>query len=226
MRTIAKQEDFPFRSEIGYRFYDESSGINEGVADFYSHAANNRDAVFEYIFNNEALPGENGLRPVIEDHPFHAEGISTADEDRLSYPDFITYLPDNPKEKVEDVHFSGMIASHFLVALKKDIETYCRKSHEDVGALLTNLITESYAYLGDLSSTGNDFSTDSNVNHIPNLDSSGIPLSVKWYSLVKRLLLLSRFFQTFSRFMISTISKDQSTLCNGTFYPKDRLENF
>ena len=119
MRTIAKQEDFPFRSEIGYRFYDESSGINEGVADFYSHAANNRDAVFEYIFNNEALTGENGLRPVIEDHPFHAEGISTADEDRLSYPDFITYLPDNPQEKVEDVHFSGMIASHFLVAKKR-----------------------------------------------------------------------------------------------------------
>ena len=54
MRTIAKTTDFPYRSDIGYFFYDENGAINEGVADYYGHATNHRDEAFDYIFNASA----------------------------------------------------------------------------------------------------------------------------------------------------------------------------
>ena len=66
MRTIAKTTDFPYRSDIGYFFYDENGAINEGVADYYGHATNHRDEAFDYIFNSSALTGESGSRPVSE----------------------------------------------------------------------------------------------------------------------------------------------------------------
>ena len=59
--------------------------------------------------------GESGSRPVSEANSKHATGISTDEEDRLAYPQFLTYIPDTPSNVIEDVHFGGMIASHFLL---------------------------------------------------------------------------------------------------------------
>ena len=68
IRTIAKTTNFPFRSEIKYNFYDEAGSINEGIADFYAHIFDERDAVFEYIFGAFTT----GYRPIMEEHPLHA----------------------------------------------------------------------------------------------------------------------------------------------------------
>jgi len=223
MRTIAKTTDFPYRSDIGYFFYDENGAINEGVADYYGHSTNHRDEAFDYIFNSSALTGEGGSRPISEANSKHATGISTDEEDRLAYPQFITYMPDTPTEVIEDVHFGGMIASHFLVALKKDMEDFCKIDKDIAGNDLINLLSETYSYLGDLSTTGNDFFAEGSVNHLKNNNADGYPISLEWFSKV-RPVNFKRLFQTFSRFFIANYSKTGSTRCDGGEYSKDRLE--
>ena len=127
----------------------------------------------DYIFNPLALEGENGARHVSEASASHATGISTNEEDRLSYPQFITYNPELPSEIIEDVHIECLVASHFLTALKKDMVDYCKMDKDKVGRDLLNMLTETYAYLGDLSTTANDSFSTGSVNHLPNTGENG-----------------------------------------------------
>ena len=223
MRTIAKTTDFPYRADPGYYFYDENGAINEGVADFYAHAIFHRDEVMDYIFNPLALEGENGVRPVSEASASHATGISTNEEDRLAYPQFITYIPELPSEIIEDVHYGGLTASHFLTALKKDMVDYCKMDQDKVGQDLLNILTETYAYLGDLSTTGNDFYSVGSVNHLPNIGENGWPISLDWFSKVRPVNYKS-MFQTFAKYFIHNYSKEGLTSCDGSHYSTDRLE--
>ena len=219
IRTIANTTDFPFRSEIKYSFYDEAGSINEGVADFYAHIFDERDAVFEYIFGAFI----SGYRPVMEDHELHASGISTEPEDRISYPHFLNYVPDAPEMIIEDVHQAGMIISHFLTTLKRDLMDTCSWEHDDAANKIFNVILETYAYLGDLSATGNDYYPHGTVNLSSDLDESGVPTSLLWYSRVRPVNFRS-WSQTFARFFVQTLSNTSSTACNSSFYPKDKLE--
>ena len=222
MRTIAHTTDFPFRSDIKYFFYDEAGSINEGVSDFYAHIFDQRDAVFEYVFGTfENM--DSYFRPIIEDHPQHAPGISTNVEDRLSYPHFINYVPDNPNSVLEDVHQGGMIASHFLTALKRSLMESCLWTHEEAAKKIFNILTETYAYLGDLSSTGNDFYPRGTVNLSSDLDPFGVPSSLLWYSRVRPINYRS-WSQTFARFFVQTIANPLFKNCNGTYYSKDVFE--
>ena len=219
IRTIAKTTNFPFRSEIKYSFYDEAGSINEGVADFYAHIFDQRDAVFEYLFGTFS----SGFRPVTETHQLHAPGISTEPEDRISYPHFVNYVPDAPELIIEDVHQAGMIISHFLTALKRDLMTTCLWDHETAAKKIFNVILETYAYLGDLSATGNDYYPHGTVNLGSDLDQFGSPTSLLWYSRVRPVNFRS-WSQTFARFFVQTIAKSSSTACNKSYYPKDKLE--
>ena len=219
MRTIAKTSNFPFRSEIKYSTYDEGGSINEGVADFVSHIFDQRDSVFEYFFGAFT----SGYRPVMENHELHAPGIDTDAENRISYPHYINYLPGLPDITVEDVHQTGMSVSHFLTALKRDLIETCSWSHEESASKIFNVIIETYAYLGDLSATGNDFFPHGTVNLSSDLDETGVPTSLLWYSRVRPINMRS-WAQTFGRFFVQTIAKTSMTNCKGSFYPKDNLE--
>ena len=219
IRTIANTTNFPFRSEIKYSFYDEAGSINEGVADFYAHIFDERDAVFEYLFGTFST----GFRPIIESHELHLPGISTEPEDRISYPHFLNYVPDAPEMVLEDVHQAGMIISHFLTALKRDLMATCGWEHKNAAQKIFNVILETYAYLGDLSATGNDYYPHGTVNLSSDLDIFGSPTSLLWYSRVRPTNFRS-WSQTFARFFVQTIANSSSTACNNSFYPKDKLE--
>ena len=51
----------------------KAGSINEGIADFYAHIFDERDAVFEYIFGAFTT----GYRPIMEEHPLHAANFNT-----------------------------------------------------------------------------------------------------------------------------------------------------
>ena len=164
-----------------------------------------------------------GYRPIMEDHPLHAAGISTLPEDRISYPNFVNYVPDDPTLVLEDVHQAGMIISHLLTTLKRDLMNTCEWSHKEAANKLFNVILETYTYLGDLSATGNDFYPTGTVNLSPDLDQYGTPSSLLWYSRVRPINFRS-WIQTFGRFFVHTIASTTGTACNGKVYAKDSFE--
>lgn len=214
----------PERSNISYAFYDEAGSIQEGVADYYSYAMNGRSRFGEWGLIRFANAG----RPVDENDTLHAPGISRNVEERLRYPDYLTYDSSEPTATIEDVHYAGQTTSHFLTAFTRDLQETCSMTFTQASDTVLYLLTESYAELGDLTGTASDHSAGANISEATinlgsGLDSSGVRISKDWVMKVAPIN-YRNFFQKFAKYAYQILNKGSSTRCNGFNYPLDNLE--
>lgn len=150
----------PFESELGTSFYDEAGSINEGIADYFSYYMNSRKKVGEFALKK--ILGNH--RPLSEDDDAHSANISTNTGERLSYPQFLYYDPNNPTTNIEDVHYAGQIITHYLVALTEELKNKCSFTstdsnikHQVASDYVFLLLNETMAEMGDLTGKASDF---------------------------------------------------------------------
>ena len=205
----------PFTTAMGLLHYDEAGAINEGICDYFSYAINQRTHIFEWAYGTFY---QFGPRPLSEDDPLHAEGISLDTDARLSYPQYINYLPQDPLTPDEDVHNSGLITSHYLVALTNDLKAMCHYNHETATNMVIGLLAETLAEMGDLSARGADthfVNSDIDKNYI-NLNPT---FSQDWISKGNPINYRS-FFQTFGKKALTVLVEPR--YCPD--YHRDRIE--
>ena len=205
-------------SGMGNFYYDEAGAIGEGLSDFYSFYVNGRPHFAEWAAGRFL----SASRPMTESDSLHAPGISTDPDQRLSYPQYLNYNPYSPTIPVEDIHYSGMTISHYLVALTQDLQDKCVMSKREASDLVIHLVTETLAELGDLQSNGTHSVTTHNK---VNLNQS---FSYDWFSKVNPINYRS-FSQTFAKNLLINLGTPASgtTLlrCNGSYYQKDQIES-
>lgn len=206
----------PVQVDMGNGSYDEAGSIGEGLSDYYSYFVNGRPHFAEWAAGRFL----NASRPMQEDDSLHTSGLSSDPDQRLSYPQYIGYDPNRPTIPVEDIHLSGMITSHYLVALTEDIISNCSMTKRDATDLVIHLLNESLAELGDLSSTGTgrDFTGDPTKI---NLNSSK---SFDWFSKVNPINYRS-FMQTFAKNLLNNLGNASLNRCNGSIYSTDKIES-
>ncbi|WP_127717612.1 hypothetical protein [Halobacteriovorax sp. HLS] len=216
LRNRAKYAAGTFEeSYLGYFSYDEARSINEGLADYFSYYMNGRPFLGEWAFGRFLELG----RPMSESDSIHAPGISETSEGRLSYPTFLGYDANNPTAIHEDVHYAGQIISHFLVAFTKDVESSCSYTNDAARSLTFNLIVQTLAYLGDISSEG----LDATHSGAPGFVNHSAANSLEWIKKNKPIT-YRRFAQTFARFVKTSIGSTPA-LCNGLSYNIQNLES-
>lgn len=150
----------PFRSNLGSYGYSEAGAIGEGLSDYFSFIMNGRERFGEFALGKIY----NQARPLSERDRLHKiPGLSETSSGRLSYPHFLLYDPNNPKDLFESVHYAGQIVSHYLVALTKSLKNSCSttgmtksQAHEKVTSWIMLLIAETLSELGDLNARGID----------------------------------------------------------------------
>jgi hypothetical protein len=179
----------PYQAFPYYGAYDELSAMGEGVADYFSYAMTGRTTFGEWGLGRFLASS----RPITEDNPMHAPGISDAIDERLSYPDLMAYYPQDPSQLVHGVHNTGMITSHYLVALTNTLKQECFMDQDIAVKHVMLLIAETLAYLGDLTGKGSDY--NGTVKSLVNLSKSG---AYEWYYGTRRIN-MRRFYQTFAR---------------------------
>ncbi|MBL6989963.1 MAG: hypothetical protein ISR65_09305 [Bacteriovoracaceae bacterium] len=218
LRNVASNLAQDNRVDLGTLFYDEAHAIGEGVSDYFSYFVNGRTHFGEW-----ALGRFNSLsRPMSEDDPIHATGISTAPDARLSYPRYVNYDANDPTSNTEDVHAAGQIVSHYLVALTMDLESTCNFStdsttnHNLAVTYVVNLLAETFAELGDLTAKGSDYTAAGeypvNLNEVH---------AREWILKVNQIT-YRNFFQKFAKYLFLVFN--QGSRCNGTSYPIDNIE--
>lgn len=200
------------RVNPGYSSYDEAGALNEGLADWASYYINGRTHFAEWALGRFI----NLSRPISESDSLHIAGISTASNEKLSYPAYLTYEPNEPEQLVEDIHNAGMIASHFLTAFTKDLQSVCGYSHAVAGDYVLYFIHETLAELGDLTAKAGD----SGVVGLVNLNTTH---AYNWHKYINPIN-YRKFFQTFGRYLSLSIGQSLSTSCNGTYYNISRFE--
>ncbi|MCO4753549.1 MAG: hypothetical protein KC478_03660 [Bacteriovoracaceae bacterium] len=142
----------PFQSELGSLFYDEAGAINEGVADWFSYFVNGRTHFGEWALGRFF----NASRALTEDDPIHDGRVSKSSGERLAYPEYLHYDPNDPDSSTEDIHYAGQIISHYLTSLTEDLKTTCSASHEEAGDMVLTVLNETFAEVGDMSAKGSD----------------------------------------------------------------------
>ncbi|MGZ3789502.1 MAG: hypothetical protein ACXVLQ_13320 [Bacteriovorax sp.] len=201
------------RADMGNIYYDEAGSIGEGLSDYYSFFVNGRTHFSEW-----AAGKLQASRPMTESDPIHTAGISDDPDQRLSYPQFLNYDPNFPTVPVEDIHYSGMIISHYLVALTTDLQNKCAMTKRDATDMVMHLITETMAEHGDLSSNGTQgVSSQNKINLRPSL-------SLDWFSKVNPINYRS-FMQTFAKNILNNLGNAGLARCNGSVYTKDMIES-
>lgn len=185
----------PYQAFPLYGSYDELNSVGEGIADYFSYFMTGSTTFGQWAFGRFL----NLSRPITEENPIHAPGISSAVDERLSYPELILYYPQKPDKPVEDVHNTGMVISHYLVALTESFKSECFMDQEMATKHVMLLLAESLAFLGDLTGRGTDYN---NTN-----DGTGKPKALvnlhrnaayTWYYGSRRLT-MRRFIQTFAK---------------------------
>ncbi len=157
--TISGTSLNPVNSDLGSIFYDEAGSINEGIADYLSYMINRRTHFGEWALGRFY----KSSRPLTEDDPIHAPDISTADDERLSYPHYLMYDPNEPEVAIEDIHYAGQITSHYLVALTEKLKNSCSSilsvtdKHKKAVQYVLLALSETLAELGDLNAQGTDY---------------------------------------------------------------------
>lgn len=204
---------FVQRSDLGVISYDEAGSINEGLADYFSYYMNERTHFGEWALGRFSFQS----RPMAESDPLHAPGISTSANERLSYPTYLNYDPNQPSAIFEDIHYAGQIMSHFLVAFTKDVQDRCKlTSAKAIDYTLMN-ITETLAEMGDLTAKGSDhYPTANNIN-----------LNKTYASLfldALRPIDYRSFSQTFARNVMRTFGNSTTGMC-AISYQQDYIEN-
>lgn len=198
-------------TDLGYMSYDEAGSIGEGLADYYSYFMNSRED-----FGDWALKFVNRARPLTEASSIHSTTVSETFNGRLLYPEYLTYEPNEPELIIEDVHNSGTIISHFLVAITKSISSTCNYSTDVSKNMVIHLVLESFGELGDLSAKGYDSAIESTVNHSQ-------ASAFDWVSKVNPINYRS-FIQTFSKYFYRTLGDSSQALCAGGAYNMDQYE--
>lgn len=201
------------KSQLGQSFYSEASAIGEGLADFFSYYINGRAHWGEW-----AAGKVDSSRPMSEADDQHAPGISLEDDQRLSYPQYLTYDSNFATTPIEDVHTAGMIMSHYLVALTTELETMCSMTNKVARENVMYVLNESLAELGDLTSTGTELS--GGVGKV-NMDATN---ALTWFN-VNNPINYRTLSQTIAKNMLLIFSDPVTSRCNGTTYPKDRIES-
>ncbi len=200
------------KSDMGNIYYDEAGSIGEGLSDFYSFYVNGRTHFSEWGAGRFL----QASRPMIESDPLHAPGLGTDVDKRLSYPQYIDYNPNNPSIPSEDIHLSGMIISHYLVALVQDLQDKCNLTKRESSDYVVQLISESLAELGDLTTKG----TERNTSGSPKINLSKLYAS-DWFNKVNPINFRS-FTQTFAKNLKNTVNINH---CSGATYTNDQLES-
>jgi len=197
-----------YESEMGYLQYDEGGAINEGLADYFAYTINKRNEFSEWALGLVSLS-----RPLSENSFLHIPGISTDPAERLSYPAYLTYEPNKPGVVFEEIHVSSMIITHYLVALTEDFMNKCYLSQPNAISYVHNVISETLAELGDLTSTGNsDPVFTVNLTSTYSHDFARVDGSINYFN----------FSQTLARKLLTMYASGNR--CNGYNYSKDNIE--
>jgi len=203
--------------DMGNLSYDEAGAIGEGLSDFYSYYINGRTHFAEWGAGRFL----NASRPISERDPMHVVGISTDPDQRLSYPQYLNYNPNDPTIPIEDIHYAGMIISHYLVALSEDLQDKCLMQKTDSSDFVMHLISETLAELGDLTSVGTQGVTNNGTSGKINLNADR---SSDWYRIANPLNYRS-FIQTFAKNLKNNLSNPNLNRCNGGIYSQDQIES-
>ena len=197
--------------DMGNVFYNEAGALGEGLSDYYSYFVNKRPHLGEWAAGRIL----NASRPMTESDPLHAAGISTDPSQRLSYPQWLDYDPNYPLTPVEDVHYSGMIISHYLVALTLDLENSCGLSADNATSKVIHLISETLAELGDLTTKGTNNGPVGKINY-------NVANAKDWFRINNPINYRS-FAQTFAKNLLQTSTAVND--CNGGHYSQDQIES-
>lgn len=212
-RNLASGTSFERDTNLGYTFYDEAGGIGEGLADFFSYYMNYRGHFGEWALGRFL----SASRPMEESDSLHAPGVSESSIGRVSYPDFVPYDPNFPSERLEDIHFSGAIISHFMVALIKDVSSTCNMSIADSTQRVVHIVMETFAEMGDQTALGYDGATEYTINHSPDH-------AHDWISTVNPINFRS-FMQVFSKYFMYTLGNASLNQCNGAAFSQTDYES-
>ncbi len=208
-RNVASS--IPTRVDLGALSYDEAGAINEAISDFWSYYITGRRHIGEWalaIFYKQS-------RPLSEDDDLHAPGIGTDADSRLEYPTYVNYDPNDLNNKVEAVHYTGQIASHFFSALTDELIDYCSMTEDAAKKYVMYFILETLAETGDMSTRATDGGTLGNINLT-------MAASQEWINTVNPPN-FHTFFQRFTKYAYGVLDKDKR--CNGVSYPLSRLES-
>lgn len=204
------------RADMGNIYFDEAGSIGEGLSDFYSFYVNGRPHFAEWAAGRFL----SASRPMTESDPIHTGGISTDPDQRLSYPLYLDYNPNYATIPFEDIHISGMIISHYLVALTTDLQDKCSMTKRDATDYVLHLITETLAEHGDLSSNGiQEINSGTRINL-----SSASGRSLDWFSKVNPITYRS-FMQTMAKNLLNNLGNPLLNRCNGGVYSQDQIES-
>lgn len=209
------------KGQLGNNLYSEAGSIGEGLSDFFSFYVNGRTHWGEW-----AAGKLGGSRPMTESDSLHIAGISTEEDQRLSYPQYLTYDPNRPEAPLEDIHVSGMVISHYLVALSQDLQAKCSLSAKDSREYVMYILNETLAELGDLTSTG--------TGPTPAYPASGVPVPGKvnmnadnaltWHTTNNPITYRS-FAQTIAKNLLNSIGNPGLLRCAGSYYSRDNIES-
>ncbi len=201
MRNATPTGAHALRSNLGSFGYDEAGSINEGIADYFSFMINKRTHFGEWGLGKIAQQS----RPISEDDDLHIKTVNTTSEGRLAYPEFLLYDPNFPDSPLEDVHYAGQIASHYLMALTKELKKQCDLSSDSSTALeeaisyVFLVLAETLSEVGDLNAKAIDdylFGSPYGDNvFFSNLDSTN---SFLWTQSINPIT-FRRFFQIFAK---------------------------
>lgn len=210
-RNIAK--NYGEKSQLGaFSLYNEAGSIGEGLADFYSYYVNGRTHWSEW-----AAGKIEGSRPLVESDSLHSIGLAESEDARLSYPQYLTYNPNEAAKPFEDVHIAGGIIAHYLVALTKDLESKCTMTNKDAREFVMYILSESLAELGDLTT----FGTEKGLENKINLNQK---YSKLWFTTVNPINYRS-LSQTIAKNLYQSIGTVSLARCNGGGYSKDNIES-
>ncbi len=210
------------QAQLGNFLYTEAGALGEGLADYYSYYLTGRSHWGEWA------PGKlNASRPLSESDNLHIAGLAEDNNSRLRYPDFLTYDPNNPTAKLEDIHYAGQIVSHYLVALTKDLVAKCGLSNLNARKNVMSLVSETFAELGDLTTTGTHKYTCISANNCSDVMGPAGKVNLnptyanEWLQKNNPINYRS-FMQTFAKNLL-TKTQDGS-ICPVNSYPKDTIE--
>jgi hypothetical protein len=198
--------------------YDEVGAIGEGLSDYFSYYINQRAHFSEWAAGRTLASS----RPLSEDDALHIPNLAKEVDKRLSYPDYLTYNPNYHTVPVEDVHYAGMIISHYLVALTEDLVDKCSFSKRDAQTQVASLLSNTLAELGDLSTIGTTSATNTsgtvgkvnlNTTHASDWIMKNNPINYRSFS------------QTFAKYLLHTLGNSSLNLCNGGIYSRDYIES-
>ncbi|MFZ4715154.1 MAG: hypothetical protein ACOYL6_15640 [Bacteriovoracaceae bacterium] len=219
------------KTNFGNNGYTEAGAINEGISDYFAYVINGRT-----LFSEWALGSLGAARTMSEDEPLEAPGLDVTPESRLAYPAYLNYNAALPEYQYktcgqqdsgvicfESIHNSGQIASHYLVALTKELKTTCGYDHATATKHITYILAETFAELGDITKNGkNNTASYGTFSNLVQGSASGANqlLAHEWAQVVNPPN-FRRFFQTFARNLVKIMT---NTFTSCPFYTKSQAE--